>query len=210
MQWYEAEVSELVERLAKDPTPNPTVFLGSSSLRLWTTIAADLNDPSVVNAGFGGSTLAACDYFFDRIVPPLGPAALLVYAGDNDLGDGQSPDAVIASFRELSAKVDRSCGPIPFGFIAIKPSPARAGLIDAIRRTNAAIFADITRRPHGFFVPVFDAMLRDGKPRPELFLPDGLHLAAAGYELWTELLLPFRSRWSNGTAAEPLSERTAP
>jgi lysophospholipase L1-like esterase len=210
MQWYEAEVAALVERLGSEPTPNPTVFLGSSSLRLWTSIAADLNDPSVVNAGFGGSTLAACDFFFDRIVPPLGPAALLVYAGDNDLGDGRPPDAVIASFRELRAKVDRSCGPIPFGFISIKPSPARADLIDSTRRTNAAICADITRRPHGFFVSVFDAMLRDGKPRPELYLPDGLHLNAAGYELWTQLLLPFRSRWSNGTAATAFSERSAP
>jgi lysophospholipase L1-like esterase len=49
-------------------------------------------------------------------------------------------------------------------------------------------------RPNGFYVPLFDAMLRDGKPRPELFLDDGLHLGPEGYELWIELLEPFRKQ----------------
>jgi hypothetical protein len=30
----------------------------------------------------------------------------------------------------------------------------------------------------------------DGKPRPELFVQDGLHLNEAGYTLWNALLRP--------------------
>jgi lysophospholipase L1-like esterase len=30
----------------------------------------------------------------------------------------------------------------------------------------------------------------DGKPRPELFLKDGLHMTEAGYAVWTKLILP--------------------
>jgi lysophospholipase L1-like esterase len=38
---------------------------------------------------------------------------------------------------------------------------------------------------------VFDAMLgEDGRPRPELYLEDGLHMTRAGYELWTGILTP--------------------
>jgi lysophospholipase L1-like esterase len=188
VEWYEPEARELIARLAAKPVADPAVLYGSSTIRLWTTMATDLNDGRAVNAGFGGSTLEACDFFFERIVAPLKPASLLVYAGDNDLGDGRSPVHVLESFRRLAAKVDRRCGPIPFGFISIKPSPARGDILDRIRRANELIRTEIERRPNGFYVPLLDAMLRNGKPRPELFLDDGLHLGPAGYELWTRLL----------------------
>jgi lysophospholipase L1-like esterase len=194
MHWYEAEARELIARLAGMPVPDPAVVYGSSSIRLWTTMAEDLKNRRAVNAGFGGSTLEACAYFFERIVPPLAPTSLLLYAGDNDLGDGRSPDHVLESFRQLAAQVDRRCGQIAFGFISIKPSPARGDILDRIRRANELIRAEIERRPHGYYIPLFDAMLRDGKPRPELFLDDGLHLGPAGYELWTQLLEPFRGQ----------------
>jgi lysophospholipase L1-like esterase len=199
MQWYEAEVRELIARLAAEPVPEPAVVYGSSSVRLWTTMAKDLKIECAVNAGFGGSTLEACAFFFERIVPPLEPAALLVYAGDNDLGDGRSPDHVLESFRQLAAKVDSDCGPIPFGFISIKPSPARESILDLIRQANQLVRTEIERRPRGFYVPLYDGMLRDGKPRPELFLDDGLHLGSAGYELWTQLLQPYRDQIFNAS-----------
>ncbi|MGD0472806.1 MAG: GDSL-type esterase/lipase family protein [Candidatus Velthaea sp.] len=187
-------MSALVTRLALDPILDPAVVYGSSSINLWTSMANDLKNERIVNAGFGGSTLEACAHFFERIVSPLDPASLLVYAGDNDIGDGRSPEHVLRSFRQLAGKVDRCCGPIPFGFISIKPSPARGELLDRIRRANELIRADMKTRPNGFYVPLFDAMLRDGKPRPELFLDDGLHLGPEGYELWIELLEPFRKQ----------------
>jgi lysophospholipase L1-like esterase len=192
MDWYEPEARELIARLAGMAVPHPAVVYGSSSVRLWTTMAEDLKNVRAVNAGFGGSTLEACVYFFERIVPPLAPASLVVYAGDNDLGDGRSADQVVESFRQLAVRVDRRCGPIPFGFMSIKPSPARADILDRIRRTNELIRTELERRPSGFYIPLFDAMLQNGKPRPELFLEDGLHLGPLGYELWTQLLEPFR------------------
>jgi lysophospholipase L1-like esterase len=195
MEWYEPDVRELTANLAARPVvADPVVLYGSSSIRMWTAMTDDLKDERAVNCGFGGSTLEACAFFFERIVPPLKPASLLVYAGDNDLGDGRSPEHVLASFRRLAAQVDRRCGPIPFGFLSIKPSPARGNILDRIRRTNALVQAEIERRSRGFYVSVVEAMLHDGKPRPELFLDDGLHLGPAGYALWTRLLEPFRTK----------------
>jgi lysophospholipase L1-like esterase len=194
MQWYEQEVGELVARLAATRVRDPVVAYGSSSFTLWRTLARDLQDARVVNAAFGGSTLEACDHFFERIVVPLEPAALLIYAGDNDLGDGRSPDDVLAAYRRLVAKVDRLCGPIPLGFLSIKPSPARFTLLDRIRRTNDLVRAETEARPNGFFVPLFEFMVRNGQPRSEFFVADGLHLSPAGYRLWTQLLEPFREQ----------------
>lgn len=205
MVWYEAEVQAL-ERKAALPADKdagklgrrngyrPPVFYGSSSFRLWDTLAEDFG-AGVLNLGFGGSTLEACDYFFKRLVPPAHPRSLLVYAGDNDLGDGRAVEDVFGFFRSLADKVGASLGPIPFGFISVKPSPARVAIGDRIRRFNDLVRAEIESRPSGYFVDVFPAMLDEtGKPRTGLFSEDGLHLSREGYRLWGRLLQPYRNR----------------
>ena len=149
----------------------------------------------MLNLGFGGSTLEACDYFFARLVPPVHPRSLLLYAGDNDLGDGRSVEAAFDSFRSLAQKVADALGAIPFGFVSIKPSPARFAIGDRIRRLNQLVRAEIESQPAGYYVDVFSPMLgRSGKPRPEFFLADGLHLNRNGYRLWGRVLAHYRNQ----------------
>jgi lysophospholipase L1-like esterase len=194
MLWYESEVAALERVAANVNGHHPPVFYGSSSIRLWDTLAEDF-DPAVLNLGFGGSTLEACNYFFARLVPPVHPRSLLLYAGDNDLGDGQSVERVLGIFRNLAVKVEDALGPIPFGFVSVKPSPARYPILDRIRSLNDLVRSEIEARPSGFYVDVFPAMLDElGKPRAEFFLADGLHLNRTGYRLWGSLLQPFRRR----------------
>lgn len=198
MLWYEPEVQALERAsISRLNGSRPPVFYGSSSIRLWDTLAEDF-DPRVLNLGFGGSTLEACDYFFARLVPPVHPRSLLLYAGDNDLGDGRVVESVFGLFRSLADKVAASLGAIPFGFMSVKPSPARHSINDRIRRFNRLIRGEIESRPSGYYVDVFSAMLDEsGKPRTEFFLADGLHLNREGYRLWGSVLEPYRHRILN-------------
>ena len=195
MEWYEAEVRELERAQAgRVAGERPPVFYGSSSMRLWETLAEDV-DPRVLNLGFGGSTLEACDHFFARLIPPVRPRSLLLYAGDNDLGDGRSVDEVFGWYRSLAGKVEREAGAIPFGFLSIKPSPARWPIVERIRRLNELVREDMEARGRGYYVDVFSAMLdAEGAPRAELFQADGLHLSREGYRLWARLLEPHRNQ----------------
>jgi lysophospholipase L1-like esterase len=196
MEWYEREVRAIEHaHLTHALPPHPAVFYGSSTIRLWTTLAKDLANTCVVNRGFGGSTLEACLWFFERLVPPLRPASLVVYAGDNDLGDGRTPRQVAGWFKSLAAKVDRDLARAPFGFISIKPSPARVDLTDSIAAANEAIRREIGRHSSAFYIDVFTPMLdANRRPRPELFLADGLHLSRAGYRLWSAILRQHRDQ----------------
>jgi lysophospholipase L1-like esterase len=197
MQWYESEVAALERRLRALPeTADATAFYGSSSFRLWTGLARDLGDARAINAAFGGSTLAACVHFFDRLIAPINPASLVVYAGDNDLGDGRGPEDVLQSFRSLVALTDRlPRQPLPFAFLSIKLSPARLGIADRIHRANALIREEIACRPNFVFIDIVQPMLgASGLPRAELFLPDGLHLSPAGYRVWVQVLEPYRNQ----------------
>jgi lysophospholipase L1-like esterase len=199
MLWYESEVQELERATLNRLNGNrPPVFYGSSSIRLWDTLAEDF-DPAVLNLGFGGSTLEACDHFFARLIPPVHPRSLLLYAGDNDLGDGRSVEEVHGFFRSLAAKMSDSLGAIPFGFLSVKPSPARFAIQDRISRLNHLVRTEIELRPFGYYVDVFSPMLdKSGKPRAELYLEDGLHLNRAGYRLWGRVLKPYRKRILTG------------
>ncbi len=193
MEWYEAEVCALEAKFAGPRAGvGAPVFYGSSSMRLWTTLAEDF-DPRVVNLGFGGSTMEACDYFFTRLLPPVRPRSLLLYAGDNDLGDGQSPEQTLVWFRSIADKVAEYLGPIPFGFLSVKPSPARYAIIDRMRRLNELVRREIESRPGGYYIDVFPAMLDSaGRPRPEYFIEDELHLSHSGYRLWSGILESYR------------------
>ncbi|HKD07743.1 MAG TPA: GDSL-type esterase/lipase family protein [Bryobacteraceae bacterium] len=199
MQWYEPEVEALERDIAARANgDHPPVFYGSSSIRLWATLAEDF-DSHVLNLGFGGSTLQACDYFFSRLVPRVHPRSLLVYAGDNDLGDGRSVEDALSSFRSLAGKVTATLGSIPFGFVSVKPSPARSTIIDRIRLFNNLVRSEIEARPSGYYVDIYASMVnQSGTPRSELFLEDGLHLSREGYRLWGALLKPYRDQILTG------------
>lgn len=190
MEWYEQEVREMERRLRDfPPSAGLVAFYGSSSMRMWESLEDDFRDVGVLNLAFDGSTLEACVWFFERLVVPCHPRSLVCYAGDNDLGDGRTPDEVVMSFRKLLAMVDTYFPPIPFTMLSIKPSPSRWHLVDKIRYTNEAIRRDILDRGNGHFIDIFSAMLgSDCLPDDSLFLEDGLHVSPKGYLVWKKLL----------------------
>ncbi len=184
MNWYEDEVGQLDKKL-RNSSPNSVIFYGSSTVRLWTGLEQDFPDVKPINAGFGGSTLAACAWFFERLIVPAKPRALVLYAGDNDLGDNRHPEEVYLSFCALAAKIQRDLPDTDVTFVSIKPSPSRWHIVEQIRAANRYIENEIKRLSRFSFVDLTPVMLTpDGKPRKELYQADGLHMNADGYALW--------------------------
>ena len=193
MEWYEDEVRSLELFQSEHTAPiNSILFYGSSSFRLWDTLEKDFSGAPVINRAFGGSTLAACVYFFERLIPPCQPGALIFYAGDNDLGDGNAPDYVLNSFCNLKDKIRRYLPGVPFAFVSIKPSPSRWDIIDRIKLVNEFVKSELSTWPEASYIDIFQEMLgADGRPVREYFAEDGLHLSPQGYCLWTQLI----NRW---------------
>lgn len=190
MLWYEDEI-ELLEMQRSALTYRPeTVFYGSSSVRQWTELADDFKGMNPVNLGFGGSTLAACAWFFERILTDYTPDRIVVYAGDNDLADGRHPQEIAISFEYLTKRVAERYGSIPCYFISLKPSLARWGLIEQFKYANELISAAVeSKHVNWHWVDIFTPMLANGNgPDPEYFVADGLHLSRKGYQLWTSVL----------------------
>lgn len=190
MYWYEDEVKRLEKDYTKTAKDVETVFYGSSSIRLWTSLYDDFKDLKPVNLGFGGSTLAACVWFFERVMIPYQPKRLVIYAGDNDLGDGRHPEEVFIFFQQLVVKVNKRFGDLPCYFVSLKPSLSRWQMIDQFKYTNNLIETEIiTRNDNWHFINVFKEMIDPaGRLKKEYFLSDGLHLSENGYKLWKEII----------------------
>jgi lysophospholipase L1-like esterase len=189
---FEAEILafEAADR-ASPPPAGGVVFIGSSSIKNWTDVARDFPDLPVLNRGFGGSTVADVIHYEGRILLPYRPRLVVFYAGDNDLAMGRPPEQVLGDYRAFVARLRSALPAARVAFISIKPSPSRRAYIDRVRETNRGIRMEIARDSLQAYVDVFTPMLgATGEPRPELFLPDSLHMTRAGYLLWRALLQP--------------------
>ncbi|QIL76871.1 SGNH/GDSL hydrolase family protein [Hymenobacter sp. HDW8] len=176
----------------KKPPIAAILFYGSSSIRMWETLATDFPNQPVLNRGFGGSRFPDAIQLFDQLVVRYRPRQVVLYEGDNDIAAGATPQEVYASFCTFEKLMRRKLPKSQLVFLSIKPSLARWALYPKMQEANNLIRQYIEAHPKRLrFVDVGAPMLgADGKPRPELFLEDGLHMTRAGYEIWTQAVLP--------------------
>ncbi|GAB3781647.1 SGNH/GDSL hydrolase family protein [Dyella agri] len=189
-QWR-ADIDAFVAHDRIDPPPpHGVLFIGSSSIRFWTpTLAGDFPGVPVIDRGFGGSAIADSTYYADRIAVPYHPALIVMYAGDNDIEEGLSPQQVAGDFRAFVARVRRDLPGAPVAYISIKPSLARWSLWPRMREANQLIRQWAVTQRDVRFVDVASRMLdAQGKPQPQLFRADGLHMSPAGYAIWIAAL----------------------
>lgn len=193
-QWARDMEDFAAQDAAHPPPRDAVLFIGSSSIRRWTTLAQDFPGTAVINRGFGGSEVRDSTYYADRIVVPYKPRMVVFYAGDNDLNSGRSVHQVVQDTFAFIARIRRDLPDVPVVYISIKPSPSRAGLLPRIGQANAQIARRAAQLKDVHYVDVFTPMLgADGQPRAELFEPDMLHMKPEGYALWAELLRPYVS-----------------
>jgi len=175
------------------PQEGGVLFVGSSSIRLWNGLEDAFKAPGqpVLKRGFGGSRMLDCAQYVDALVLQYKPRLVVVYAGDNDLAEGRTPQQVLQSFTEFTEAVRHALPDTRIAYLSIKPSPLRAALVPAIREANGLISAYARNTPNLDYIDVFSKMLDDtGKPRGELFSADSLHMNAEGYALWRAEISP--------------------
>ena len=184
---YEAEDAEAL------PEEGLILFTGSSSIRLWSSLEADMAPLLVLNRGFGGAHMDHVVHFADRIIRPYKARAIVVYVGDNDIGAGKTPETVAADFRALVSRIRETQATEPIYFLTIKASRLRWELWPEMERANQLIEAIAQTDPTLHVIDVSQPMIErggGGKPPSDLFLFDGLHLSAEGYALWTSIVKP--------------------
>ncbi len=189
---WEKEIAALV-RIDKSefPKKSSVLFVGSSSVRMWKNLAQDFRDFSTINRGFGGSQLEDVNFYAPQIVLPYKPKLIVLYAGENDINDGKTPETILEDFNKFVSIVHKNLPKTRIIFISLKPSPSRWNFAAKFQEANRLIKTEIEKDKRLLYVDVWEKMLNaNGEPRKDIFQDDELHMNSAGYEIWRETLLP--------------------
>ncbi len=188
---WEGTIRQFEQWDSKNSFPEDAVlFVGSSSIRMWATRNYFPGLP-VINRGFGGSQISDVNRFAGRIVLPYRPAAIVFYAGDNDIAAGKTPHDVLDDYKKFVALVRAELPKTPIIFISIKPSLSRWSVWPLMSMANKLIKDLCGADGRLYYLDAANCLLSsDGKPDSALFLGDNLHLNASGYRAWTKILRP--------------------
>jgi len=189
---FESQIAAYEGQDRENPPPrNAILFIGSSTIRRWTTLAQDFPDHKVINRGFGGSQIADATHFADRIIFPYAPRAIFLRAGGNDLNASKSVEQVFNDFQSFAEKIHGKLPNTTIYFISLSPSIARWKQHDQEKELNALIKEYIEGKPHLKYIETYDMVLGpDGFARANLFVEDKLHFNAEGNRLLAERVRP--------------------
>lgn len=189
---WEKAITAFEQRDRQTPPPQEAVlFVGSSSIRMW-KLETSFPDLDAINRGFGGSKIADSTRYADRIVLPHRPRVVVLYAGDNDVASGMTPDEVFRDYLAFVKKVHAALPETRIVYLPIKPSVKRWALWPKMKEANGRIAEHAATDDRLEYADTAAPMLATGAPpATDLFLKDGLHLSEKGYAMWAEVLRPY-------------------
>lgn len=189
---FEQEIQNFEAADSKEmPAAGSLLFIGSSSIRLWSSLTDDFAPMSVINRGFGGSTIEEVNHYADRIVHKYNPSVIVIYCGENDLTEGRSPALVFQDFKKFIGETEKNLGKVPVAYISAKPSPARWEHWRKFETLNRMVEQFAKGRPNLRFINISQSLMSDtGEPDSTLFVEDQLHMNSGGYANWTDVVRP--------------------
>jgi len=176
------------------PPQHAILFAGSSSFNLWKDVQSYFPNYTIINRGFGGSSLTDVIRYASDIIFPYNPKEIVIYCGENDLAasDTVSAQTVFDRFKTLFEMIRGKLRNETIIFVSIKPSPSREKLMPKMEEANQLIKDFLSMQRHTAFVDVYHLMLtEDYKPIPDIFKEDSLHMNPKGYAIWQKAIEPF-------------------
>jgi lysophospholipase L1-like esterase len=194
-QPFAAEIQQFKNQdIANPPPSNAILFVGSSSFQKWKDVSSYFPGYTIINRGFGGSSLLDVIRYTPDIILPYHPKQIVIYCGDNDLAssDSVSADTVFERFKTLFELIRTNMPGENIVYISIKPSPSRARLREKMEKTNLLIQTYLSVNSRAAFVDVYHKMLNaDGSIMSDIFLEDQLHMNPKGYAIWKKAIEPY-------------------
>ena len=175
------------------PPQHAILFVGSSSFTKWTDVQNYFPGYTIINRGFGGSSLPDLIRYENDVIFKYKPKQIVLYCGENDLAASDTVTAkmVFDRFKKLFTDIRKKFSNIPLVYISIKPSPSRWQLRDKMIAANNKIDSFLVKKKNTVFLDVYHKMLGpNGTPIKEIYVEDNLHMNAKGYSIWKKEIQP--------------------
>jgi len=174
-----------------DASQETLVFTGSSSIRMWQDVQERFPRQQIVNTGFGGSQASDLSYFIYDLILRFHPKKVFIYEGDNDIFAKKKPNKIRKTLEQIIDGIHRNDSTTRVVLIAAKPSIARWNLKGKYKRLNRKMGLLAENHPLVDYADVWHPMLDGSKVKQDIFIEDGLHMNAKGYQIWYDVLKPF-------------------
>lgn len=188
-----------------------TLFIGSSSIRLW-NVKADFSGYRPLNHGFGGATVLDVLANYDLLTANYAPQTIIVYVGENDIVQGRDANAVAADIIALLSRLRADFPKSRIVYLSMKSSPARWLKRDAFEQANFVLMAQSELLGGFDYVDATSSLMLPGDtPDLTCFSPDGIHLSALGYARWRKIVDGYLTTRTPGSAsaAAPVSTQAS-
>jgi lysophospholipase L1-like esterase len=173
------------------PPVGATLFVGSSSIRMWRTLSEDIPGLIFINRGFGGSQTDDVLHYFNRIVAPYHPKNIVYFTGTNDLASGRTPEETVANVEEFIVRSNALFPDVKIFILSNTIAVSRKHLHERYHQANSLLKQMLEKYDNAVYVDVTTpGLTSDGRPRPEIYTADSLHLNRTGYEMWGDVLRP--------------------
>lgn len=189
---WDSEIVKLEAQDRSQPDPQESIlFIGSSSIRRWTDLDADLSPRKTVNRGYGGAKFSDLAVYIDRIVNPHQFKALVIFVGNDIVGkpEDKTPAEVARLFKYIVGQVRKTHATQPIFLLAVTPTPSRFKAWPTIRQANAELAKVCESEKSVYFIPTEKFYLDEaGKPIEKYFVEDQLHQNREGYQVWSRIV----------------------
>lgn len=178
----------------KMPPKKAILFVGSSSFTKWRDVQEYFPGHTIINRGFGGSSLPDVIRYAKDIITPYKAKQIVIYCGENDLAasDTVTAQLVAKRFKDLFAIIRKSNPTVPVAFVSLKPSPSRKHLWPKMEQVNQLVKDFLSTKKKTAFIDVYHPMFNaDGTVMQEIFIEDNLHMNAKGYAIWQKIMEPY-------------------
>lgn len=163
-------------------------FIGSSSIRRWTTLDQDMKPWAAHNRGVEGANFGGILSGFQAVSPSEGrPAAIILYVGENDIATGGDVRSVVRDLARFVAIRDAQMAGVPILALSMKPSPGREQYAQQQSVYNAAMRTVLSAWTDTTYVDITTKLLENGMP-PRHYQPDGIHLSKSGYAIVSSIV----------------------
>ena len=187
---FNNEVNAIIQKYDSiwDSSQETIVFTGSSSVRMWKNIQELFPEHQIINSGFGGSQTIDLLDFTNELILNYKPAKVFIYEGDNDISANKKSKEILDAFATIVAQIKNQNSQTKIVLISPKPSIVRWHLKRKYKKLNRKLKRFCKRDENIEFADVWNIMLDKKRLRTELFIEDGLHMNAQGYDLWYAIL----------------------
>tara|TARA_B100000963_G_scaffold116381_1_gene101394 strand:+ start:3691 stop:4380 length:690 start_codon:yes stop_codon:yes gene_type:complete len=189
---FESEVQALEALMDYKKLDNYLLFIGSSSIRRWDNMTQLMAPYKVVKRGYGGAHFYDLIHFTERLVSPHHKASALICFVANDISGKESdlsPREVYKLLKFFISQVHNIYPQLPIYFIEITPTPSRWKVWDQISQVNAKVQQYAHNHSMINFISTQKNFLGfNGRPIPDLYVSDSLHLSDKAYLLWSEII----------------------